>query len=69
VQDVIEDWRTASKLSFIQMDNVSNNTTLIEELEACKSPVNNTNHLTNLQIGLLMTLALNIVPLRTVFDV
>jgi hypothetical protein len=39
VRDVIEDWGIASKLGFMQMDNASNNTTLIEELEARKSPI------------------------------
>jgi hypothetical protein len=34
-RDVIEDW----ELGFMQMDNASNNTTLIEELEARKSPI------------------------------
>ena len=39
VRDVIGDWGIASKLGFMQMDNAANNTTLIEELEARKSPV------------------------------
>jgi hypothetical protein len=37
IRDVIEDWGIASKLGFMQMDNASNNDTLIEELEARKS--------------------------------
>jgi hypothetical protein len=32
MRDVIEDWGIASKLGFMQMDNASNNDTLIEEL-------------------------------------
>ena len=36
IRDIIEDWAIASKLGFMQMDNASNNDTLIEELEACK---------------------------------
>ena len=36
MQDMIEDWEIASKLSFMQMDNASNNTILIKELEAYK---------------------------------
>jgi hypothetical protein len=39
VRDVIEDWGIASKLGFMQMDNASNNSILIEELEARKSPI------------------------------
>ena len=37
IRDIIEDWGIASKLGFMQMDNASNNDTLIEELEARKS--------------------------------
>lgn len=33
VRDVVEDWDIMSKLGFMQMDNASNNDTLIEELE------------------------------------
>ena len=39
IQDVIEDWGIALKLGFMQMDNASNNDTLIEELEARKSSI------------------------------
>jgi hypothetical protein len=39
IQDVIEDWGIALKLGSMQMDNASNNDTLIEELEARKSSI------------------------------